>query len=512
MDTALALTLIALAAAEELKRLLLERNHCEVKVVEERLVARIQSSGDEATRLLFTLSLLYLFEGKQQFKRAVEVALFQLQRLRSRSPERRQLLEIFTHVLYGLDGSDEALVFKCSARIYAEAPELVLRCFVDERGLIGHLNIYHVTSHLLALAKEQPSVLERNRLAIEYLKTVAPHVAGSALSASAEYNIPQRLAALYIETIAALEKEAEGEVTQETTQAIQETTQAIQETTQAIQETTQAIQETTQEELQATTQMTQTTQPTTQPTTQQESQAESQAATLRRELQELLRSNEQVLPEQLLAMLPAAGMQRERCMLLAKLHRHEEALRLLLGEPPQLEMAYDYCDEVAASGRAEDADVYLTLLKVLLEKREEEGVAQEIARFIDRYHEHLDAERVLELFPDDVSFDQLYPYTAQAITALTESMYNTRMKYNLLMSEFMENKHAIALSRQNGVEVGENSVCAKCQKPLGTSAIVWVSDSQLYHYSCCEMEGNTLLMRDKRSGVVDRIPVTESKV
>ena len=51
-------------------------------------------------------------------------------------------------------------------------------------------------------------------------------------------------------------------------------------------------------------------------------------------------------------------------MLLAKLHRHEEALRLLLGEPPQLEMAYDYCDEVAASGRAEDADVYLTLLKV----------------------------------------------------------------------------------------------------------------------------------------------------
>ena len=256
------------------------------------------------------------------------MALFQLQRLRSRSPERRQLLEIFTHVLYGLDGSDEALVFKCSARIYAEAPELVLRCFVDERGLIGHLNIYHVTSHLLALAKEQPSVLERNRLAIEYLKTVAPHVAGSALSASAEYNIPQRLAALYIETIAALEKEAEGEVTQvriqettqaiqETTQAIQETTQAIQETTQAIQETTQAIQETTQEGLQATTQMTQTTQSTTQPTTQQESQAESQAATLRRELQELLRSNEQVLPEQLLAMLPAAGMQRERCVGLA---------------------------------------------------------------------------------------------------------------------------------------------------------------------------------------------------
>lgn len=43
-----------------------------MKLVEERLVASIQSAGDEATRLLFTLSLLYLFEGKQQFKRVGE--------------------------------------------------------------------------------------------------------------------------------------------------------------------------------------------------------------------------------------------------------------------------------------------------------------------------------------------------------------------------------------------------------------------------------------------------------
>ena len=52
--------------------LLLRANHCEVKLVEERLVASIQSASDEATRLLFTLSLLYLFEGKQQFKRVGE--------------------------------------------------------------------------------------------------------------------------------------------------------------------------------------------------------------------------------------------------------------------------------------------------------------------------------------------------------------------------------------------------------------------------------------------------------
>ena len=181
----------------------------------------------------------------------MEVALFQLQRSRSQSPERRQLLEIFTHVLYGLDSGDEALVFKCSERIYAEAPQLVMRCFVDENGIIGHLNIYHVTNHLLALAKDQPSVFERNRLAIEYLKIVAPHAAGNALGQSAEYNIPQRLAALYIETIVALAKEPG---------------------------------------------------------------AAEQTETLRKELQALLRSSDQCLPETLLTLLPAEGMQRERCV------------------------------------------------------------------------------------------------------------------------------------------------------------------------------------------------------
>ena len=58
-----------------------------------------------------------------------------MQQYREASPERSQLLRILTHVLFGLEAIDEELVFKCSEKIYEEEPALVLRCFVDDKGV-----------------------------------------------------------------------------------------------------------------------------------------------------------------------------------------------------------------------------------------------------------------------------------------------------------------------------------------------------------------------------------------
>ena len=69
VDTALVFALIALQAAEELKAFLLSANYCDVALIEERLVQSIKTAMTEKSRLVFTFTLLYLFEGKQQFKR-----------------------------------------------------------------------------------------------------------------------------------------------------------------------------------------------------------------------------------------------------------------------------------------------------------------------------------------------------------------------------------------------------------------------------------------------------------
>ena len=131
----------------------------------------------------------------------MEIVLFQMQQYQGASPERAQLLEILTHVLYGLDASDEALVFKCSEKIYQEMPALVIRCFIDEEGMIGHLNIYHVVQHLQRLTAGKPTVAERNQLVIQYLAVVTPHLAAFATEQAPDHNLCHMLAVLYIESL-----------------------------------------------------------------------------------------------------------------------------------------------------------------------------------------------------------------------------------------------------------------------------------------------------------------------
>lgn len=63
------LTLIALQSGDAIREILLSPNHCDIQVIEERLVTTIQKASSEPVRMMLTLSLLYLFEGKQQYKR-----------------------------------------------------------------------------------------------------------------------------------------------------------------------------------------------------------------------------------------------------------------------------------------------------------------------------------------------------------------------------------------------------------------------------------------------------------
>lgn len=126
------------------------------------------------------------------------------------SPERTLLLEILTNVLYGLDATDESLVFKCSEKIYEEQPSLVIHCFVDKEGMIGHLNIYHVVQHLQHLTEKETTVYKRNQLAMEYLQIVVPHFSSFSTN-DVNFNLAQLLISLYIESIKDLMKNTDEE-------------------------------------------------------------------------------------------------------------------------------------------------------------------------------------------------------------------------------------------------------------------------------------------------------------
>ena len=64
--------------------------------------------------------------------------------------------------------------------------------------------------------------------------------------------------------------------------------------------------------------------------------------------------------------------------------------------------------------------------------------AKEAFTVLEHYYEKIDIEKALEIFPDSTPFDILFSITSRAIIELTEEMYNTKMRCNLTMSDYME--------------------------------------------------------------------------
>ena len=71
--------------------------------------------------------------------------------------------------------------------------------------------------------------------------------------------------------------------------------------------------------------------------------------------------------------------------------------------------------------------------------------------------------------------------------------------------------------------MNETSICSKCGKPLGTAAVVWTNENELYPYSCCEVEGfvivdfilfcsDSLIIRDQQTGMIEKIPISHSSI
>ena len=228
--------------------------------------------------------------------------LFQMQQYREASPERTQLLGILTHVLFGLEPTDEELVFKCSEKIYEEEPSLVLRCFIDEKGMICHLNIYHIVKHLQHLTEGEPSVYQRNKLALQYLSVVVPHVTPTASQLPADHNLVHLLAVMYIETIKDLKTHDEVD--------------------------------------------------------------HALVDDLQQSLHSLLIEQSTYLPEELLKVLPEGDMMEERCVILSKMHEHEKALDILLYSLHSLEKAYQYCQDCCEREDPRDQGVYQVLVHV----------------------------------------------------------------------------------------------------------------------------------------------------
>lgn len=115
--------------------------------------------------------------------------------------------------------------------------------------------------------------------------------------------------------------------------------------------------------------------------------------------------------ERILASLPSSYL-REHALLLGRLGRHDEALRILYCDLKSLDLALKYCDmlylrrKIKSSGQSVSRDssecAYLPLVKVALESdNSDEGTASAIS-IISKRRDIIDSGAALRLLPGNV--------------------------------------------------------------------------------------------------------------
>ncbi|KAJ9070357.1 Vacuolar morphogenesis protein 6 [Entomophthora muscae] len=197
-------------------------------------------------------------------------------------------------------------------------------------------------------------------------------------------------------------------------------------------------------------------------------------------------------PEKLLGRLPTAMFFKPRAMVLSRLLRHDQALKLLVYRLDDVHGAEDYCH------RFNSKDVFKTLLKVYLApdssrlsssddplpSKSENMRLDPALQLLDRHGARIDAVQALDFLPEDVKMLSLGGFFTQNLRHLVASAHEARVQLSLLQAESVRLSCKLADLKADPITLDSTTLCPVCLKKIGTSAFAIFPDRQVVHYSC----------------------------
>ena len=227
-------------------------------------------------------------------------------------------------------------------------------------------------------------------------------------------------------------------------------------------------------------------------------------------------------PERLLSRFPGDAQALERSLLLRRLGRHTEALRLYV-RPQAVDVAgaEAYADEVWAqqqqqqrqwqqqSGASQQqplpppggddpavegpSDVYISLLQVLMEQHGSStgGGADATSQVLTaalglliRRADRIDGSRALALLPPTLPLAPLLPFFAGALRSARENRRHASLERALRRRENLAARGALAEARDRHVVIHPERMCALCPGRIGGAVFAVFPDNRVAHYTC----------------------------
>ncbi|UPQ97543.1 vacuolar sorting protein [Chloropicon primus] len=237
--------------------------------------------------------------------------------------------------------------------------------------------------------------------------------------------------------------------------------------------------------------------------------AKEEVAGYRERLQSLLATSEGFSPEWLLSQLPEGHMLEERALLLRRLGKHREALGIYIHGLGSEDLALRYCEGVyqsAAGGNGKllsgdgggpgagglsqspgdgDLNVYLDLMRILLESGEGEGRMGRILDLMTERCDRIDLVQVLGILPEATPLYELIEYLKASFSHSLQERKKMSILKSLTKQEALQVRSELINHQKQSVVVHPESVCKFCYKRVQNSVfVVDKDDGRLIHFVC----------------------------
>ncbi|KAJ1969426.1 Vacuolar morphogenesis protein 6 [Dispira parvispora] len=226
---------------------------------------------------------------------------------------------------------------------------------------------------------------------------------------------------------------------------------------------------------------------------------------VRRKLLDLLRDSTYYTPELLLSRLPMGSLFQERVYVLARMHRHEQALRIIVFQLGDFGQAEGYCRDHPTD------NLYLALLKIYLDQpdgvhgavttktspseksldtpgtkpkttttthtKEETSTLQpqyveQALHLMSVYGRHMDPLEILELIPAAMPMEKLSTFFEQSLQTFQHQHQTQKVVRNLMVAERLQVQSRWLQLRRQRVCITSDRTCPICFKRIGSTVFV----------------------------------------
>lgn len=176
----------------------------------------------------------------------------------------------------------------------------------------------------------------------------------------------------------------------------------------------------------------------------------------------------------------------ERAIVLGKLNKHKEALKIYVDILNDTDKAEAYCEHVYTSSSTPEAkEVYYQLLEIYLKSEYEEIRIGASSRLLNAHSNEIGSCKSLELLPADLfKCKNLSPFFENMLNRLARNKHTTQIINRLMFSLELQIHETKILCQDKKFIVNDEQMCKECNKRMGKSAMVRFPNGDLIHYGC----------------------------